>query len=395
MIPEIIFTYWEGDQLSLLHYYTIYSLHKYNPLLNIIIYTDKNPTNILKEWNTNEHSINIKKKVSLSKLIDINPKKILLKPINFQKEYKFENNISIVFKADFIRIAKLYEHGGIWFDMDIFFSNPIPDFFFKEDLDSYIFIYDNIIATGLLASKPKTFYLEELYNRSLEIIKNKNLSSYQKIGPIIWIEEYKKLNQTNKNKIKILDNNLVYPFLWNDLYNIFKNPKSKIYKNTFGLHWYNGAPLAKEFINNFDENNINKNNSLIEKLIFNLTNKDNNLQIQESDYIYSDNLEDNNEELFKKLFNEFLDDSDKYKDKNIEEIIIEFQNSNNLEKIQYENYNKILNSNNSIVIKFIIPKKLLKTKVLTFFKCWKNGYCLNDSGTKLPKNIKKILLKKI
>ena len=57
MIPRIIFTYWEGDQLSALHYLTIYSLHKYNHELDIIIYTDENPKNILREWNSPEHSI--------------------------------------------------------------------------------------------------------------------------------------------------------------------------------------------------------------------------------------------------------------------------------------------------------------------------------------------------
>ena len=62
MIPKIVFTYWEGDQLSELHYLTIYSLHKYNPELDIIIYTDENPKNILREWNTHEHSIDIQKK---------------------------------------------------------------------------------------------------------------------------------------------------------------------------------------------------------------------------------------------------------------------------------------------------------------------------------------------
>jgi hypothetical protein len=269
MIPKIVFTYWEGDQLSILHYFTIYSLHKYNPDLDIIIYTDKNPKNILREWDTHEHSINIEKKMPLSKLIEINPEKILLKPINFQEEYNFDNNISIIFKADFTRISKLYEHGGIWFDMDILFIKPIPDFFFNEDVDSHIFIYSGVIATGLLTASPKCSFLEKLFNGSLEIINKKELNNYQKIGPIIWIQEYNKLNEEEKREIKILDNSLVYPYIWNQLEMLFKNKNTTVPENTFGIHWYNGALMTKEFINNFNSK-IDPNNNLIESMIFKL-----------------------------------------------------------------------------------------------------------------------------
>ena len=147
MIPKIVFTYWEGEQLSELHYLTIYSLHKYNPELDIIIYTDENPKNIFREWNTSQHSIDIQKTIPLSKLVEVNPNKIFLRLINFNNDYHFDNNISIVFKADFIRIAKLYEHGGIWFDMDILFVKPIQDFFFKEDIQAFIFYYSRTITT--------------------------------------------------------------------------------------------------------------------------------------------------------------------------------------------------------------------------------------------------------
>jgi len=79
----------------------------------------------------------------------------------------------------------------------------------------------------------------------------------------------------------------------------------------------------------------------------------------------------------------------------VEEIIIEFKDDKNLEKIQDKYYNKILNINKNIIVVFIIPQKLIKTRVFTFFKCWRNGYCLNASNTKIPKNITKIILKKI
>jgi hypothetical protein len=381
MIPKIVFTYWEGEQLSILHYLTIYSLHKYNPELDIIIYTDKNPTNILREWNTHEHSINIKKIIPLSKLIEINPNKIFLKPINFKKEYNLDNNISIVFKADFIRIAKLYEHGGIWFDMDILFIKSIPDFFFKEDIDAFIFNYSGVLPTGFLASIPKTKYLENLYNLSLQIIKNKKIYNYQKIGPIIWIEEYIKLNKKPKKKIKTLDNNFVYPFLWNQLNQLFKKSNAIIPENTFGIHWFNGAPITKEYINQLDINNINPDNSLFDKLIYEIKFENNVQDFQES--IIENNIQDFQESIIK---NNIQD---------LEEYTIEFKNSNNLEQIQNEHYNNILNITNNIIVIIIIPNILLKTRVFTFYKCWKNGYCLNSSNIKIPKNIVKVILKKI
>ena len=78
----------------------------------------------------------------------------------------------------------------------------------------------------------------------------------------------------------------------------------------------------------------------------------------------------------------------KFIQKNINDI-------NKLEQMQDEYYNKILDLNGNVIVQFTIPESLLKTRVFTFYKCWKNGYFLNDSKRKLPKNIKKIILKKI
>lgn len=75
-------------------------------------------------------------------------------------------------------------------------------------------------------------------------------------------------------------------------------------------------------------------------------------------------------------------------------ISIVFLNDKNLEKIQNEYLTKIQNLNKNVTVTFKIPEKLIRTKVFTFFKCWRNGYCLNSSNTKIPKNVKKVLFKK-
>ena len=78
-------------------------------------------------------------------------------------------------------------------------------------------------------------------------------------------------------------------------------------------------------------------------------------------------------------------------------IEIKIDNENNVNQIQDEYYNKILNINNNITVIFIIPEIFLKKKniVLTFYKCWRNRYCLNNSNIKIPNNIKKVILKKM
>jgi hypothetical protein len=150
---------------------------------------------------------------------------------------------------------------------------------------------------------------------------------------------------------------------------------------------------VEEYLNDTilsNEENDEINNILLEKLFFELFG--NNI-ITNFKEINTEN-ENNLEEIEVKNENN-LEEIEVKNENNLEEINIELKNINNLEKIQDEYYNKILNSNNNFIIRFIITKKLIKTRILRFYKCWRKGYCLNNSLKKIPKNIKKILLKKI
>ncbi len=75
-------------------------------------------------------------------------------------------------------------------------------------------------------------------------------------------------------------------------------------------------------------------------------------------------------------------------------ICIEFKNDKDLEKIQEQYINKINNLNKNVTVTFIVPEILIRTRVFTFYKCWRNGYCLNASTKNIPKNITKIIFKK-
>ena len=268
MIPRIVFTYWEGDQLSELHYYTIYSLHKHNPDLDIIIYTSMNPMNILVQWNTPEQTVRIIKTITLNDILNINRDKIKLVAIDFETTYNINNSISCVYKADFTRIAKLYEHGGIWFDMDILFTKPLPEYLFINNADMLLFRYGNVIPTGFIGGVPKSFMLTILYNNVKHMTQSGQLEHYQSIGPFLWETVYRAID---KQGLVILPTACVYPFIWNRIDALF-NPTdiSVIPEGTFGIHWYNGGVSTKNFINKFDKSNIQPERSLFEKLIHEL-----------------------------------------------------------------------------------------------------------------------------
>lgn len=278
LIPKIFFTYWEGNTLTKLHYYTIKSLLKYNPEINIIIYTSKITSDKLIQWNSREHRIDFElnyKNICLDDLINIDNQKIKLLEIDFENEYNINNNISCVYKADFTRIAKLYEHGGMWFDMDILFINKIPDYFFQNNIDIYYYYYLFTIPTGLLFSTPKNKLISIIYERAYNIIKNIqdgdiNLT-YQKLGPDLWNHcfcEYKNLI----DNVFCVDKNTTYAYDCNNILDFFNSNKEVINNNSFCIHWYNGDPEVKKIVNNFDINSINPENSVFERVIYNIIN---------------------------------------------------------------------------------------------------------------------------
>jgi len=266
-----VFTYWEGEDFSPLHYYTILSLHKYNPNINITIYTTKYPTEKLVSWNSGEHSVRITNKMNFKDVLRINPDRITIKEIDFEEEYGLNNDISCVFKADFTRIVKLYEHGGMWFDMDILFTKPIPSYMFDltGTKEMCYFTYCEAIPTGLISCKSQSTYISIIYNKAqqlIPILNRKNNENYQIIGPSLWKETFLSNQGSIKSTLSLIDTTDIYPILYfyiNQLYSSESN--ATIPENTWGIHWYNGHTLSKQFINNFNPQNLG--DSLIERYI--------------------------------------------------------------------------------------------------------------------------------
>lgn len=239
----------------------------------MIIYTSKIQNNKLKQWDGNEDSSNIDKRITMNQILEIS-NNIKLEYIDFEKEYNIQNDISRVYKADFTRIAKLYEHGGMWFDFDILFIKPVPNDIFEKGFTHKLlyfrYRYCNTIPTGLIFSSPKNEIITLLFNNACNKIRNLD-NNYQQIGPNLWSDIF------NENQDKITDclcgsEKMVYPYLWNDIFDIFYSLNDKTTEETFGIHWYNGDNLTKKYMNEFDINNIDPNKNIFEKYLFKIMN---------------------------------------------------------------------------------------------------------------------------
>lgn len=256
-IPCIGFTFWEGAQLSILHYLTLLSFSKYNPDFSIRVYYSNKEDNFTHLSNTSE-----KNKIHASgfnfgedKCISIEQLKTIPRlemiPIDVEKEYNVPFETSPIHKADMVRIFKLYEHGGIWFDMDVLFIKPVPEHLFSGVNDIYYFTYHNTIATGLIASTPRNPSITVIYQQCMDKVKSSTINNdWQQFGPTLWKQCVDRQPHTFKKCI-YLDNNEIYPYMWNEPHLFFFTNENHIQSNTWGIHWYNGNIDSRKFIDTF------------------------------------------------------------------------------------------------------------------------------------------------
>ena len=256
-IPRIAFSFWEGSQLSLLHYMTIVSFHKYNPEFAIRLYYSDKEGNFTHAALTAEKNkihasgFNFRddKCISMEQLRSLSYLEII--PIDMEKEYDIPFETSPIHKADMVRIFKLYEHGGIWFDMDVLFIKPVPRHILHGTHDIYYFTYSQTIATGLIVSTPRNPAIQFLKDHCVSKIQSRIITrDWQQFGPTLWKMCVSLQPSVFQNCI-YLDNAEIYPYLWNEPGLFFFTNENRVKENTWGIHWYNGNIDSRRFIDSF------------------------------------------------------------------------------------------------------------------------------------------------
>lgn len=264
--PKVAFTYWSGDSLSYLHILTLRTITHLNPNFKVIVYTAKeNQSTNRISYNSHEHKLGMKGKLPFSAIHSVSGVQVV--EIDFNLEYNVTETLFHSYLADILRIKKLEEHGGIWFDMDILFRKP-----FSEDLCTFqkgksvkTISYSDTVATGFTIALPQSPFLKELSDTTDKYLlerKETNFDSgadyknqYQAFGPDLWrklAHPYLNNQLGSHPHITALSVDVVYPYLWNEMNDYFLGKvKSRFSQKTIGVHWYNGSTEARIFLNEY------------------------------------------------------------------------------------------------------------------------------------------------
>ena len=262
--PQIAFTYWSGNSLTYLHILTLRTITTLNPNFKVIVYTDTQQSTDQISYRSHEHKIEVAEKLPFSVLYRLPGINII--EVDFLKSYNVAETLFHSYLADIVRIKKLEEHGGVWFDMDIIFLNPI-----KADILTFIpnksvktISYSDTIATGFVVALPNAEALRTLSRHIddyLEERAQKNFGDstdykeyYQAFGPDLWrkvFHPYLDRRLDNHPSASALPVESVYPYLWNQMSAYFSGTaRSKVdHSKTLGVHWYNGSTEARTFVN--------------------------------------------------------------------------------------------------------------------------------------------------
>lgn len=261
MIPNLAFSYWEGNEFTNLHLLTIQTFAFYNPTFRIILYTPSKESSLRVSWASGEHENIINKTADFYDLSKISNVSII--QLNMDDELKLSNNLTPVHRSDYIRVKKLYEHGGFWIDFDIFFIKPIPNtWLYSNQLNIIKYDTHENIPIGFIWAPPcNSIILEILNNIENTLQTNNKITEYQCIGANIWTKILK-----NDNNHITHNQTIIYPYLPKDLIKLFYKKVNKINADTIGIHWYNGDKITRVFLLDTYNNEIK---STINELITN------------------------------------------------------------------------------------------------------------------------------
>ena len=266
-IPKIMSFYWDGGRMSYLQFLTVKSFHKFNPDWQINIYIPSTRF-YTKTWETSEQKKEYEGEDYYPRLRELSYLRIIR--VNFE-ELGVSNNISEVFKSDFIRWYLLDNIGGGWSDMDILYIKALNELPLRKSMlwglikpTNTAIVHNGYHSIGFFLTKPKTGLFKDIFEVAKKCFDPKE---YQSVGSTLLNRMFPKvnaiLNKYPSLKISNLPMDSLYPYDWTKVNLLFNTlDDSLISSRTVGIHWYNGSHISKEF-----NNSLKKHANVLTELI--------------------------------------------------------------------------------------------------------------------------------
>lgn len=149
------------------------------------------------------------------------------------------------FVADYVRLAVLYEYGGIYMDSDVEVIRSLDETFLKyKGFSGFESI--SSAGTGIMACESKFPLFKTLlsYYDNISFL-NPDGSFNDTTNTEIITKEFIKRGLILNNKFQIVDDFALFP---SDYFCPYDNPTGKLYKteNTYTIHWFSGSWIEKK-----------------------------------------------------------------------------------------------------------------------------------------------------
>lgn len=168
-------------------------------------------------------------------IIEWNEDNCDLEEIEFIK-FAYENK-KYAFVSDFIRLKKLYDHGGIYFDTDVEVIRRIDDLLKNEAFIGFE-NNENVNTGQVVGAEKENKIIKAMLDEYFNITNNDYKISFNPFGcPKLNTNALLKNGLELNGKYQELDGITVYPA---DYFNPLDSLTGKVNKtkNTYSIHWY-------------------------------------------------------------------------------------------------------------------------------------------------------------
>ena len=175
-------------------------------------------------------------------------------------DYGISLDKPVIVSSDELRLRILKQYGGVYSDFDVVWLRPMSEFHLVDhigNMNDFQFMFCMYQFThghhniSVLMSEPSSKIVDDIIQEQEKI---QPPYPHQAFGTDLYNRMFGTYSQTLVLYEKTLHvgYNTFFPYsifnmdeLWS--YNIMSNIKSK---DVMGIHWFNGHPLSKEYVNN-------------------------------------------------------------------------------------------------------------------------------------------------